>query len=133
MVRWIGPTLQWSEVPSKRFDKKSPTVGPTVSGPRKNLSFVRTRSQVFVRGPLGFGPIQFLMDFGGLFFLGGGKGETKKKTHFLFCVFFLQKFPMFFFGEDIYSKFWKTEPFIGVFQINQFLWCLVFLVGLEMG
>ena len=41
---------------------KSPT-GPTVHGPRKNLSiFHSSVSQLTERGLLGFGPIQFLMD-----------------------------------------------------------------------
>ena len=131
MVRWIGPTLQWSEVPSAFRQEISNGRTHCFRTPKKP-EYLRTRSQVFVRGPLGFGPIQFLMDFGGLFFWGGARVNQKKDTFFILC-FFSAKVSNVFFGEDIYSKFWKTEPFIGVFQINQFLWCLVFLVGLEMG
>ena len=42
--------------------KKSPTVGPTFHGPRKNPEYLIARSQLTERGPLGFGPIQFLME-----------------------------------------------------------------------
>ena len=53
-------------IPGDQLDsKKSPTVGPTERSdptPEKNLSILLARLQLTERGPLGSGPIQFLMD-----------------------------------------------------------------------
>ena len=116
----------------QRFDKKSPTVGPTERTPKKP-EYLRTPTQVFVRGPLGFGPIQFLMDS---FFWGGqwwneNRSWIWKTTHFAFLsfCFFCTIFNEFFKMVKKYSKFWKIKPLTGVSQIHQFLWCLVGLEG----
>ena len=46
------------------WSKKSPT-GPTFHGPRKNPEDLIALASNLLRGPLGFGPIQFLMDTSG--------------------------------------------------------------------
>ena len=52
---------RWTAFWTVYHSKKSPTVGPTGYGPL-NLEYPIARSQLTERGPLGFGPIQFLME-----------------------------------------------------------------------
>ena len=53
--------------------KKSPT-GPTERSPKKP-EYLIARLQLTQRGPLGFGPIQFLMEFSFGFYKNEGLGK----------------------------------------------------------
>ena len=75
----------------------APTVGPTFHGPKTTWVSIIARSQLTEQGPLGFGPIQFLMD---------------QMLSFLFVFPFLRvRSPMFNFLQIMGSWTLKYEVF----------------------
>ena len=59
----LGVVKQASKQIDTPISKKSPTVGPTKKRTPKKPEYLLARSKFIDRGPLGFGPIQFLMEY----------------------------------------------------------------------